>query len=214
MIIAIDGPAASGKGTLARNLAKHFSFNYLDTGLIYRAVGAMVLEKGKDPSDPLSATKVAQTLRTNDLDRDDLRSEASAAAASKVAAIPGVRAALLAFQQHFASSPPGAVLDGRDIGTVVCPKADMKFYLLASAEIRARRRVKELQDRGEEAIYASVLSDLRARDERDSGRSTAPLKPASDAFCLDTDSLNAESVFKIAVKAIEERFASNKRSGS
>ena len=214
MIVAIDGPAASGKGTLARKLARHFGLNYLDTGLLYRAVGALVLAQGKDASDTVMATRAAKALTPADLDRGDLRSEAAAIAASKVAAIPQVRAALLAFQQDFAATPPGAVLDGRDIGTVVCPMADAKIFLLASPEVRAQRRVKELQARGEEVIYSAVLSDLRARDERDSGRSTAPLKPASDAICLDTDNLNAEMVFKIAVETIGEQIAANRRRGT
>ena len=214
MIVAIDGPAASGKGTLARKLARHFGLNYLDTGLLYRAVGALVLAQGKDASDTVIATRAAEALTPADLDRGDLRSEAAAIAASKVAAIPQVRAALLAFQQDFAAMPPGAVLDGRDIGTVVCPMADAKIFLLASPEVRAQRRVKELQARGEEVIYSAVLSDLRARDERDSGRSTAPLKPASDAICLDTDNLNAEMVFKIAVETIGEQIAANRRRGT
>ena len=214
MIVAIDGPAASGKGTLARKLAQHFELNYLDTGLLYRAVGALVLAQGKDASDTVVATQAAEALTPADLDRGDLRSEAAAIAASKVAAIPEVRAALLAFQQDFAAMPPGAVLDGRDIGTVVCPMADAKIFLFASPEVRARRRVKELQKRGEEVIYTAVLSDLRARDERDSGRSTAPLKPASDAICLDTDDLNAEMVFKIAVKTIGEQIAAKRRGGT
>jgi cytidylate kinase len=214
MIVAIDGPAASGKGTLARKLAQHFELNYLDTGLLYRAVGALVLAQGKDASDTVVATQAAEALTPADLDRGDLRSEAAAIAASKVAAIPEVRAALLAFQQDFAAMPPGAVLDGRDIGTVVCPMADAKIFLLASPEVRARRRVKELQKRGEEVIYTAVLSDLRARDERDSGRSTAPLKPASDAICLDTDDLNAEMVFKIAVETIGEQIAAKRRGGT
>jgi cytidylate kinase len=214
MIVAIDGPAASGKGTLARKLARHFGLNYLDTGLLYRAVGALVLAQGKDASDTVMATRAAKALTPADLDRGDLRSEAAAIAASKVAAIPQVRAALLAFQQDFAAMPPGAVLDGRDIGTVVCPMADAKIFLLASPEVRAQRRVKELQARGEEVIYSAVLSDLRARDERDSGRSTAPLKPASDAICLDTDNLNAEMVFKIAVETIGEQIAANRRRGT
>ncbi len=214
MIVAIDGPAASGKGTLARKLAQHFELNYLDTGLLYRAVGALVLAQGKDASDTVIATRAAEALTPADLDRGDLRSEAAAIAASKVAAIPEVRAALLAFQQDFAAMSPGAVLDGRDIGTVVCPMADAKIFLLASPEVRAQRRVKELQARGEEVIYTAVLSDLRARDERDSGRSTAPLKPASDAICLDTDDLNAEMVFKIAVETIGEQIAAKRRGGT
>jgi cytidylate kinase len=202
MIIAIDGPAASGKGTLARRLAKHFGLAYLDTGLIYRAVGAKTLQTGHDPNDAVQATASAKALTPVDLERDDLRGEAAASAASKVAAIPGVRAALLAFQRQFAATPPGAVLDGRDIGTVICPDADAKLYLLASAEVRAARRAEELRRRGGEAIYAAVLRDLRERDERDSGRDIAPLQPATDAIRLDTDDLDADQVFEIAVEAV------------
>ena len=205
MIIAIDGPAASGKGTLARRLARHYGLAYLDTGMIYRAVGAATLAAGGDPGDPAAATQAAEALDPADLERPDLRGEAAGAAASKAAAIPGVRAALLDFQRRFAAAPPGAVLDGRDIGTVVCPDADAKIYLVASAEVRAGRRLKELQERGQQAIYAAVLRDLRARDERDSGRDVAPLKPAEDAIRLDTDDLDADAAFERAVEAIDRK---------
>ncbi len=202
MIIAIDGPAASGKGTLARRLAAHFGLAYLDTGLIYRAVGARTADLGADPADAAAATAAAEALTLADLARTDLRGEAAASAASKVAAIPGVRAALLDFQRRFAATPPGAVLDGRDIGTVICPDATAKLFLLASAEVRARRRAAELQARGEAGIYAAVLRDLMARDERDSGRDVAPLQPAADAILLNTDDLNADQVFELAVQAV------------
>lgn len=204
--IAVDGPAASGKGTLCRRLAAHYGLAYLDTGLIYRAVGRAVLDWSRDPADAEFATKMAETLTQEALARDDLRTESVGAAASRVAAVPGVREALLAFQRQFAASPPGgkagAVLDGRDIGTVICPDADVKLFLLASPEVRAARRAEELRSRGETAIYAAVLADLKARDERDSGRSTAPLHPAGDAIRLDTDALDADAVFEIAAELI------------
>ena len=207
MIIAIDGPAASGKGTLARRLAVHYGLAYLDTGLIYRAVGAMTVEAGGDPADPAAATAAAEALTAADLERGDLRGETAASAASKAAAIPSVREALVAFQRRVAATPPGAVLDGRDIGTVICPDADAKLFLLASPEVRAARRAEELRGRGETVIYDAVLSDLMARDERDSGRDTAPLRPSGDAIRLDTDDLDADQVFEIAVEAIDRKVA-------
>lgn len=209
MIIAIDGPAASGKGTLARRLAAAYGLTYLDTGLIYRAVGAKTLAAGGDPADPAAAGAVAEGLQPEDLQRDGLRTEAVGVAASKAAAIPEVRAALLAFQRRIAATPPGAVLDGRDIGTVVCPDADVKIYLDASAEVRAERRAKELRDRGEDGIYAAVLRDLVARDERDSGRDAAPLKPAEDAIRLDTDGLDADQAFRLASEAVDRKVAAS-----
>lgn len=202
LVIAVDGPAASGKGTLSRRLAGHFNLAYLDTGLIYRAVGRAALDAGIDPSDVAAATAIAEAMQPSALERDDLRTEETGGAASEVAAVPGVRAALLAFQRRFASAPPdgkaGAVLDGRDIGTVICPDADLKLFLMASPEVRASRRAEELRSRGEQAIYAAVLASLKARDERDSGRQEAPLLPADDAIRLDTDALDAEAVFEIA----------------
>lgn len=208
LVIAVDGPAAAGKGTLARRLAAHYGLAYLDTGLIYRAVGAATLAAGGDPADPAAAEAAARALRPADLERDGLRGEAAGAAASKVAAIEGVRAALLDFQRRFAAAPPGAVLDGRDIGTVVCPGADAKLFVTASVEVRARRRLKELREKGEDAIYPTVLRDLAARDERDSGRDIAPLKPAEDAFRLDTDDLDADEAFERAVEAIDRKVGS------
>ena len=208
LVIAVDGPAAAGKGTLARRLAAHYGLAYLDTGLIYRAVGAATLAAGGDPADPAAAEAAARALRPADLERDGLRGEAAGAAASKVAAVPGVRAALLDFQRRFAAAPPGAVLDGRDIGTVVCPEADAKLFVTASVEVRAQRRLKELRDKGEDAIYATVLRDLAARDERDSGRDVAPLKPAEDAFRLVTDDLDADEAFERAVEAIDRKVGS------
>ena len=210
MIIAIDGPAAAGKGTLARRLAKHFDLAYLDTGLIYRAVAKKVLDAGADPEDAAAAEAVARALQATDLEAAGLRTDETAQAASKVSAVPGVRAALLEFQRDFAAYPPeangkdrkGAVLDGRDIGTVVCPDADVKLFVSASMEVRAERRLKELQDRGLEAIYARVLEDMKERDARDSSRAASPLEPAKDAHQLDTSSLDADQVFAQALEIV------------
>ena len=206
MIIAVDGPVAAGKGTLARRLAEALDCAYLDTGSIYRAVAARILAGGGDPEDPATAAAAARALTPADLERDDLRLEQVGQAASQVAAIPAVREALLAFQRDFASRPPGgkggAVLDGRDIGTVVCPDADKKFFLTASVEARAARRHKELIARGERSIYARVLQDLRERDARDSGRATAPLRAADDAVRLDTSGMDADEAFAVAMAEI------------
>ncbi|MBI1986409.1 MAG: (d)CMP kinase [Rhodospirillales bacterium] len=203
MIIAIDGPAAAGKGTLARRLAKHFGLAYLDTGLIYRAVGMAVVRAGGDPNRPETAEKAARALKPEDLEAQDLRSDAAADAASRVSAIPGVRQALLAFQRKFAKNPPkgakGAVLDGRDIGTVVCPDADIKLFVTARVEVRAERRFKELRDRGLEAIHGRVLADMKERDARDSARPVSPLEPAKDAYQLDTSELDADQAFAAAL---------------
>lgn len=204
IVIAVDGPAASGKGTLSKRLAAHFNLAYLDTGLIYRAVGRSVLDSGADPGDAEAATAIAEAMQPDALSREGLRTEETGAAASQVAAIPGVRAALLDFQRRFAAMPPGgkagAVLDGRDIGTVICPDADLKLFLMASPEVRASRRAAELRDRGEDVIHHAVLASLKARDERDIGRSLAPLLPADDAIRLDTDTLDADAVFAIAAE--------------
>lgn len=209
MIIAVDGPVAAGKGTLARRLAAALDCAYLDTGSIYRAVAAKILAAGGDPEESETAEAVARALAPGDLARDDLRLETVSQAASKVAAIPAVRDALLAFQRRFAAAPPdglkGAVLDGRDIGTVVCPEADVKFFLTASVEARAARRHKELLERGEQSIYARVLQDLRERDARDSGRATAPLKAADDAVRLDTSDMDADRAFAVAMAEIARR---------
>ena len=209
MIIAIDGPAAAGKGTLARRLAEHFNLAYLDTGLIYRAVGRKVLDDGADANDAVAAEVVARALVPADLERDGLRTDETAQAASKVSAVPGVRAALLDFQRDFAEAPPagfqGAVLDGRDIGTVVCPDADVKIFISADVEVRAKRRVKELQDRVGEAIYARVLEDMMERDARDSDRAVSPLEPAADAHTLDTSNLDADQVLATALEIIGSR---------
>ena len=199
MIIAIDGPAASGKGTLGRRLAAHFDLRHMDTGLLYRAVGLAVLRSGSDPSNAVAAEAAARALRPEDLETPELRTDKVAQAASKVAAMPVVRDVLLQFQRDFAHRPPGAVLDGRDIGTVVCPDADAKFYLTASLEARADRRFKELRERGHDVIYPAVLQDMTQRDERDSGRAVAPLKPADDAKVLDTSDMTADQAFEAAL---------------
>ncbi len=209
MIIAIDGPAAAGKGTLARRLAETLGFAYLDTGLIYRAVAARVLAAGEGPHDTEAATRAAGALRPDDLARGDLRREEVGQGASVVAALPEVRAALLAFQRDFAKQSSegrkGAVLDGRDIGTVVCPGAEVNLFVTASPEMRAKRRHKELLERGEQSIYARVLQEVRDRDARDSGREAAPLRPAEDAIVLDTTELNAEAAYQTALQYIVSR---------
>ncbi|MDE2165043.1 MAG: (d)CMP kinase [Alphaproteobacteria bacterium] len=205
MIVAVDGPAASGKGTLARRLARHFGLNYLDTGSLYRAVALRALTAGADPADPAAAVAAARQVEVGDLDDLRLRDDKVAQAASVVAAIPGVRAALLAFQRDFARRGEGAVLDGRDIGTVVCPDADAKVFLTATVEARAMRRFKELQARSAAAIYERVLQDMKLRDARDRERHTAPLVRASDAFELDTTALDADAAFVAVLRFIGER---------
>ncbi|TAL01881.1 MAG: (d)CMP kinase [Rhodospirillaceae bacterium] len=209
MVVALDGPAAAGKGTLARSLAQRLNLAYLDTGSLYRATGLAVLEAGGDPADPKAAESAARTLDPSRYNPADLRREEVADAASKVAAIPAVRAALLDFQRHFAHHPPGgkagAVLDGRDIGTVVCPDAPIKIFVTASLEERSRRRVKELRDKGETVIEARVFADMAARDARDSGRGVAPLKAADDALVLDTSTLDAEGALAAVMAYIESK---------
>lgn len=205
MIVAVDGLVAAGKGTLARRLAAALGFHHLDTGMIYRAVGARLLAEGMDPADADRAETAARALSAADLARPGLRDEAVGRAASVVASDPGVRAALVDFQRGFARRPPGAVLDGRDIGTVICPAAEVKFFVTAAAEIRARRRFDELQARGESATYAAVLQDLQERDARDQGRGVAPTKPAEDAIILDTSALSAEEVFARALAIVKAR---------
>lgn len=202
-VIAVDGPAAAGKGTLARRLAAALDLPHLDTGLLYRAVGRRVLDAGCDPTDP-AAAREAEALTPEDLDRPDLRAPEVDRAASLVAAIPGVRAALLAFQRRFAEAR-GAVLDGRDIGTVVFPDADLKLFVTASDEERARRRWRELKGRGVEVPFETVLADLRARDARDATRAVAPLRPAVDAIVLETTDLNADAAFARALAIVRDR---------
>lgn len=211
MIIAVDGPAAAGKGTLARRLAQHFGLGFLDTGALYRAAALRALESGGDPADPAVAEAAARRVSPEDIGDRRLREERIAQTASIVSAIPGVRAALLQFQRDFAARPPGAVLDGRDIGTVVCPGADVKIYVTASLEARAERRFQELRRAGEAVIYERVLQDMKDRDERDSARRTAPLRPADDAIVLDTTDLDAEATFQAALAAIEKKLAGKHR---
>jgi len=202
MIIAIDGPAASGKGTLARRIAVRFGLNHLDTGLLYRAVARDVARRGGRLEDAAAAAAAARALDPGTLDDPGLRSPEAGEAASIVARFPEVRDALRQLQRDFAQRPPGAVLDGRDIGTVVCPDADIKIYVTATPEVRARRRYLELQSRGEPADYALVLADIRRRDERDAGRQASPMRPAPDAFLLDTSNLDIEAAFDTAVGVI------------
>jgi len=196
--IAIDGPAAAGKGTISKAVAAHFGFAHLDTGLLYRATGRRTL----DGTSPLEA---AQNLRAEDLQADDLRTPDVAQAASRVAAIPEVRAALVDFQRAFARRAGGAVLDGRDIGTVICPEAEAKLYVTANDDIRATRRFKELSGSGHDVTYESVLADLRERDARDSARAAAPLKPAEDAVILDTSQMGIDAAVAEAIAHIDAR---------
>ncbi len=213
LVVAIDGPAASGKGTLARRVADALGFALLDTGALYRAVGLVVLRAGGSPDDAGVATEAAQGLTPAaiaELVRDPaLRTDEAAQAASKVSAVPAVRAALLDFQRGFAGAPPdgraGAVLDGRDIGTVICPDAPAKLFVTATTEVRAGRRLKELQSRGVPAIYAAVLEDMKIRDARDSQRAASPLLPAADAFLLDTSAMDADQAFDAAMSFIRSR---------
>jgi len=212
-VVAIDGPAASGKGTLARRLAKRFGFAALDTGALYRAVALLVREADADPNDPAAAEAAARRVDPALLGDPRLRGEAVAAASSVVAAIPAVRAVLLDFQRDFAAYPPapakGAVLEGRDIGSVVCPDAALKLFLTASPEDRARRRAEELRQRGVPAIYDDVLQDLTERDARDAGRRVAPLAAAPDAIVIDTTTLDAEAVFERASQLIARALAAS-----
>ena len=196
--VAIDGPAAAGKGTVSKAVAEHFGFAHLDTGLLYRAVGAKVLA-GEDP------VAAARGLRAEDLKAEGLRRPEVAQAASEVAVEPEVRAALVDFQRAFATRSGGAVLDGRDIGTVICPEAQAKLYVTASAQVRAERRFRELVARGHATDLETVLADVEARDERDSERATAPLRPAVDAVVIDTSALTIEEAVAAAIAAIEAR---------
>jgi cytidylate kinase len=199
MIIAVDGPAAAGKGTIARALARHYGYHFLDTGSLYRMVGLAALRNGGEPITARAALAAAQTLNPQKFSDAELRSEEVGAAASIAAAMPEVRAALLDVQRAFARKEPGAVLDGRDIGTVVCPDADVKLFITASPEVRARRRQTELGT----ADYAAILADIRARDDRDSKRTTAPLVAAKDAVVLDTSEMDIDAAVAAAVRAVE-----------
>ncbi|BAM86125.1 cytidine monophosphate kinase [Bradyrhizobium oligotrophicum S58] len=211
MIIAIDGPAASGKGTLAKRLAAHYGFRHLDTGVIYRAVAHALLTTGVDLKDEARAAQVALTLDSATFDNPALKSQTVGSAASVVSALPKVREALVAFQRQFASQPPGAVLDGRDIGTVICPDAAVKIYVVADPRIRAQRRTLEALSRGEPADEAAVLADILARDERDQNRPIAPLKQAPDAILLDNSHLDIESGVRAAIDIVEAVRAGRQR---
>jgi cytidylate kinase len=205
MIIAIDGPAASGKGTLGKRLAAHYGLPHLDTGLLYRSVAKALLDAGHPPGNQARAVAAADAIDPSSFDEAALKSQAVGEAASVVSAIPDVRAALLAFQRNFAIRPPGAVLDGRDIGTVICPHADVKIFVTATPEVRAGRRVLEFRSRGEPVDEAAVLSDILKRDERDMSRAAAPLRQAPDAHLLDTTTMDADAAFRTAVELIERR---------
>ena len=202
-VIAIDGPAASGKGAIATRLGALYGLPVLDTGLLYRAVGAIVLQRGGDPDDPRSALAAAEALDPSGLEGESLRGAEIAQAASRVAVHPAVRERLLGFQRDFAAKEPGAILDGRDIGTVVAPQAPAKLFVTASAEARARRRWLELTSAGEEAAYEATLAEIRRRDERDSDRAAAPLTPAADAVLLDTTQLTIDRAFDAARRIVE-----------
>jgi cytidylate kinase len=211
MIIAVDGPAASGKGTLGRRLAAHYGLRHLDTGLIYRAVAKAMLEGAHRLDDVEQAVGAAKALDPMAFDEAELKRHAVGEAASVISAIPQVRAVLLAFQRDFGRTPPGAVLDGRDIGTVVFPDAEIKIFVTASSEIRARRRAAELERAGERIAYPDVLADIRRRDQRDSERAAAPLKPAPDAHLLDTTHLDIDAAFRAAIDIVEAVRAGRKR---
>ncbi|WP_029077162.1 (d)CMP kinase [Kaistia adipata] len=203
MIIAIDGPAAAGKGTIAVKLARHYGLNHLDTGLLYRAIGRLMADQGLDLDDPVAAGAVARALKPADLQNAELRGREAGELASRVAVHADVRAALVDFQRDFARTPPGAVLDGRDIGTAICPDADVKIFVTASPEVRARRRTDELNAKGRDVPYERILAEILERDERDSHRSAAPLRQADDAVRLDTTALDAEAAFAAAIAIVE-----------
>ena len=204
MVIAVDGPAASGKGTIARALARHYGLPHMDTGLLYRAVALNLWRWGGDPSSEFEALRACDALGVDPAD-EELRSEPVSRIASSISSYPSVRTALLERQQEFAGQPAGAVLDGRDIGTVIAPNADVKLFVTAAPEIRAQRRVRELLERGMPAHYEDVLVDIRARDERDSHRSVAPLRQAPDAILLDTSELTVEEAVTEAIRLTDER---------
>ena len=206
MIIAVDGPAASGKGTIARALARHFGLPHLDTGLLYRAVALNLWRWGGDPGNEFEALRASHELGV-DPDDPELRSETVSKTASAISVYPSVRTALLARQQRFAAQPGGAVLDGRDIGTVIAPDADVKLFVTASPEVRAKRRLQELEQRGMNPGYDDVLIDIHARDERDSSREVAPLRQAADALLLDTSELGIDEAVAKAIRLVEEKLA-------
>jgi len=203
MIIAVDGPAASGKGTLGKRIAAHYGLNHLDTGLLYRAVARSLLDEGLALTDETAATEAARKLDFHTLDEAKLRGAEAGEAASIISVYPGVRTALLEGQRAFAAVSPGAVLDGRDIGTVICPNADAKIFVTASTEERAKRRWLELRNAHPDLLYETVLADILRRDERDSSRDTSPLRMADDARLLDTTKLDKETAFQAAIALIE-----------
>jgi cytidylate kinase len=205
MIIAIDGPAASGKGTLAKRIAEHYGFHHLDTGLLYRGVARAMLDLGQSLQDEETATAIARALDFSKLDEARLRGAEAGEAASVISVYAGVRQALLEGQRAFAKKAPGAVLDGRDIGTVICPDADAKLFITASPEERAKRRFLELSGNGAQITFDEVLADIKKRDERDQNRASAPLKMADDAALLDTTKLDRETAFLAALKLVEHR---------
>jgi cytidylate kinase len=208
MIIAIDGPAASGKGTLGKKLAAHYGLRHLDTGLLYRAVAKTLMDASKQPTDVPAAVAAAKALEPAKFDEAALKGPAIGEAASLVSAIPEVRAALVTFQRGFAAKPPGAVVDGRDIGTVICPDADVKIFVTASPEVRAGRRTAEYrgqsQNFGRDIDQATVLADIMARDERDTSRAVSPLKQAADAFLLDTTNLDIDGAMRAAIAVVDK----------
>tara|TARA_R110002096_G_scaffold436090_1_gene667240 strand:+ start:9625 stop:10278 length:654 start_codon:yes stop_codon:yes gene_type:complete len=210
IIIALDGPAASGKGTLARRLADHYNLALLDTGALYRAVGWNVLQAGGNPENKDDAVKAVEKLSITDLSNPELRSESIGAAASKVATIPAVRRTLVDFQRTFAHNPPankdGTILDGRDIGTVICPDAPIKIFITADVETRAKRRfLEEFGENGSEQEYQKILTELRARDERDMNRASSPLKQAENAYLIDTTYSDIEAVFEAAISFVSSK---------
>jgi len=203
VIIAIDGPAASGKGTIGKRLAAHYGLRHLDTGLLYRAVAKALLDAGQRPDDAAAAVAAAKALDPAGFDEAALKTPAVGEAASIVSAIPGVRDALLAFQRDFAAKPPGAVLDGRDIGTVICPDADVKIFVTATPEVRAARRAAEYRAQGRQIDDATVLADIRQRDDRDRNRAAAPLRQAADAHLLDTTNMAISTAIRAAIDIVE-----------
>ena len=207
LLIAVDGPAASGKGTIARALAAHFGLPHMDTGMLYRAVAVSLNRYGGDPGNEFEAVRAVAGLAQVDADDPELRSEFAGSVASRISAYPGVRAALIERQRDFADQDGGAVLDGRDVGTVIAPHATAKLYVTASAEVRATRRLAELTARGSAAHYDDVLIDIKARDERDAGRTAAPLAKADDAELLDTSEMGIEAAIARAIELVEAKFA-------
>ncbi|MDQ3074293.1 MAG: (d)CMP kinase [Pseudomonadota bacterium] len=211
MVIAVDGPAASGKGTIARALAAHFGLPHMDTGMLYRAVAVSLNRFGGDPGNEFEAVRAVAGLAQVGVDDPDLRSEFAGSVASRISAYPGVRSALIERQREFARQDGGAVLDGRDVGTIIAPQATAKLYVTASAEVRAKRRLSELEVRGAGAHYEDVLIDIKARDERDAGRAEAPLTKAADADLLDTSELAVEAAIAKAIALVEAKLAAMAR---